>query len=734
MISPPQGFGGGGGVASGWVDDGTVVRLDNAADSVAIGVATLLGAEKLRVTGGTAIVDFTSTTAFQVTQTGGAVPALIVDTTNTRVGIGIAPTSALHVSGTTNVVGEFQIGGIAVFESDRDLAASLVPNADASLSIGTIARRFNNVVLNTGIRILDAASDTWPIIAMDRTFPLSFGAGGASQPDCNFWRSAAATVSLDATGGMRFNGSLSVYNDLTEANAKARLDATSVAFGSGAASALDAFLLRVNANHLAMRNGVNNQRFDVYASDDGVGNSESGWLGWAGGPAFVLGTSATGTGSNRAIHISPGGTNFWSFEATTPHILASTDNAYNIGAAGANRPANVHVGTQVFTPIVGADATARLVFGGTSQNAEVTCGGAHFAVFGFAANTVRYAATGAGAVYNVIRTSSASGSCAFICVNDASNVSDYCQISFNGSNVGSEYSGSGRLFHAGTPAASFLEIGSTKYVRFMTGGVRRWDITNAGHILAFADNTYNIGAAGATRPANIHVGTNIFTPNVAFRDTSAAFDVTFGCASSVALDAGRTLTFDVVNGSRTLKLAGDLDIAGNLTTAGAFAVTLTSSATTSLTLPRAGFAQSTLWSDPVATGNVGAGEDILMTYDVPANTLYADTRIVKVTWWGTCADNANVKTVKCYFGSLVDTHTMTASQIDQWRIVLTVVRSSSGNQEYRLDFDEDGSAEQHHIHIGTLTETDTAAITAKLTGEATADDDIVCRGMTVENL
>ncbi len=43
--------GGGGGGGGGWTDDGSVVRLTNSSDSVAIGTATLSGTEKLRVIG-----------------------------------------------------------------------------------------------------------------------------------------------------------------------------------------------------------------------------------------------------------------------------------------------------------------------------------------------------------------------------------------------------------------------------------------------------------------------------------------------------------------------------------------------------------------------------------------------------------------------------------------------------------------------------------------------------------
>jgi hypothetical protein len=73
--------------------------------------------------------------------------------------------------------------------------------------------------------------------------------------------------------------------------------------------------------------------------------------------------------------------------------------------------------------------------------------------------------------------------------------------------------------------------------------------------------------------------------NLGIRDTSAAFDVTLAATSSTTLTAGRTLTVDVVNAARTIKLAGNIDIANNLTTSGNFALTLTTTGATTATLP-----------------------------------------------------------------------------------------------------------------------------------------------------
>lgn len=93
-----------------------------------------------------------------------------------------------------------------------------------------------------------------------------------------------------------------------------------------------------------------------------------------------------------------------------------------------------------------------------------------------------------------------------------------------------------------------------------------------------------------TSPA-ILGGTHTGLTSLGIRDTSAAFDLTVAATSSSALTAGRTLAIDVINASRTVKLAGNIDIAGNLVTANAFsttgnfALTLTTTGTTTATLP-----------------------------------------------------------------------------------------------------------------------------------------------------
>jgi len=117
-----------------------------------INATAQVGAEQLRVTAGTVLFDFTSTTAFQVAQTGGGTPALVVDTTNTRVGIGMTPTETLHVNGNIRLGGDFDI----------------LPNLDNTGEIGTDALRWQRVravtVATGDLELYDPASGAqWTI-------------------------------------------------------------------------------------------------------------------------------------------------------------------------------------------------------------------------------------------------------------------------------------------------------------------------------------------------------------------------------------------------------------------------------------------------------------------------------------------------------------------------------------------------------------------------------------------
>ena len=93
---------------------------------------------------------------------------------------------------------------------------------------------------------------------------------------------------------------------------------------------------------------------------------------------------------------------------------------------------------------------------------------------------------------------------------------------------------------------------------------------------------------------SISGGTHTGITTLGIRDTSAAFDVNLAATSSTTITTGRTLTFDVVNADRTIKLGGNISLGGaittanSLTTTGNFTLSIATTAATSVTLPTSG--------------------------------------------------------------------------------------------------------------------------------------------------
>lgn len=81
-------------------------------------------------------------------------------------------------------------------------------------------------------------------------------------------------------------------------------------------------------------------------------------------------------------------------------------------------------------------------------------------------------------------------------------------------------------------------------------------------------------------------GTHTALTSLGIRSTGAAFDLTF--ASTEVLTTGRTLTLKVNNANRTLDLAGNVSLAGAFTTSGSFDATFTLTGTTNVILPVSG--------------------------------------------------------------------------------------------------------------------------------------------------
>jgi hypothetical protein len=170
----------------------------------------------------------------------------------------------------------------------------------------------------------------------------------------------------------------------------------------------------------------------------------------------------------------------------------------------------------------------------------------------------------------------------------------------------------------------------------------------------------------------INGGTLTALTGLAIRDTSAAFDVTIAATSSSNLTAGRTLTLDMVNAARTVKLTGNLTLAADFITSGANSLTLTTTGSTNVTLPTSG----TLATNAAATPSVAG----LVTSFIPvAKSAYLLTTNANYT----ILDTDGYDTFFFSTGNTNRTCTLPTAANNTGRI-FKIVKSDSGTGQVQI--------------------------------------------------
>lgn len=142
------------------------------------------------------------------------------------------------------------------------------------------------------------------------------------------------------------------------------------------------------------------------------------------------------------------------------------------------------------------------------------------------------------------------------------------------------------------------------------------------------------------------------------------------------------------------------------------------------------------WVQNADVSNSGTGETDLHIYTIPASHFNVNNRAIRLTAWGVFTANANTKTIRVRFGggtAIVVNAVTAAPNGSRWRVTVTVMRTSSGNQEL---FWESMVALLHEaVNRQAQTETDTNAITFKVTGQSgTGSSDMKIEGSMVEFL
>lgn len=140
----------------------------------------------------------------------------------------------------------------------------------------------------------------------------------------------------------------------------------------------------------------------------------------------------------------------------------------------------------------------------------------------------------------------------------------------------------------------------------------------------------------------------------------------------------------------------------------------------------------------VNTTNAGTAADLvkttLISYTLPANSLNANGKAVRVKAYGVFAGNANSKSAGIDFGGTELISKTSVYNNLSWSIEALVIRNGTNSQEYIAELDVDGQSAGRRR--GTAAITDTANIAIDIWGQngVASASDIVAEGMIVEYL
>ena len=257
--------------------------------------------------------------------------------------------SMLDLAGTWNTSGTPTGLKLNVTDTASNAASLLM-----DLQVGGVSRAY---ITKTGNLFLRGNTQNWLIDGNNIANQLGFYANGV-----------AGGFSINANGATTI----------------------SLNFAATISSTPDIILNRDAANTLAQRNGVNAQTFRVYNTYTDASNyqririsSDTIFTENAGtGAAQSLNLGGTSTGARLVLN--PNGSiniygasvaNIWNF-SVAGHFLAQTDNTYDIGASGANRPRTIYAGADIFCGGQMGPPAARLTSSGVGTTGY----------FGFAAS------------------------------------------------------------------------------------------------------------------------------------------------------------------------------------------------------------------------------------------------------------------------------------------------------------------------------------------------------------
>lgn len=445
------------------------------------------------------------------------------------------------------------------------------------------------LTIASGTKTADA-----PVLNMSQTWNngattftgLKFNAAGSS--DAN---SAAASLLMDLQvgGSSRFSvtkGGVGTFNGTVTATGwyagtssilQDGLYLNNAGFvgfgGSGSAGSIDARITRRGAANLRL--GAADAAAPV-AQTLSVQSVVTGTSNTAGANLTITGSQGTGTGAGGSIifQVAPaGGT------GNTPNGLVD---ALRVGlASGTNNGTAIYLGGQSFAGLIAYDPNSVGLRANGGAGINVGQGFVRIATsplqWGVDFNNADVILNRDAA--NILALRNTTNAQAFRVYNTYTDDSNYERAflvwSANVFNVGTSALGTG--------TARAFALSSANEIRFQPNNTLSWTMNTSGHLLAGADNTYDIGASGGNRPHNVHVGNDvqaagnvIVAAGSLFRFTGrgsmwATADGVFQFSNNSASDFGRinfggsTSSFPALKRSSTTlqaRLADDSAFAG----------------------------------------------------------------------------------------------------------------------------------------------------------------------------
>lgn len=182
------------------------------------------------------------------------------------------------------------------------------------------------------------------------------------------------------------------------------------------------------------------------------------------------------------------------------HLLFSSDNTYDIGAAGATRPRTGYFGTSLVSPKFDTEAGTSHLLGSGSRDAL---------------RIIHSAVVGDGITISSV---------------DSTGSATFEPLVINADGL-------------------TLQAEGASAVQFTTGGASRVQLNTNGHMLWNTDNAIDIGASGANRPRTGYFGTSVVTPTIGTGAASGLSLTTSGGTQMQIQHIASAANFAVIQGA-----------------------------------------------------------------------------------------------------------------------------------------------------------------------------------------